>query len=241
MFGCSTSSLKLIIDLDGTVLFAEERPGALVIKGRRRNTFLATETIEALRGWELILATGRSISSTLEIKEAMEKRGLIISGAVAENGGIVITEETTYLTSSIWQSEISILKDSNYPYLKEFMTCLALLKPTSEELSKVRISLNQDHYLLQDGNKVFLLEQGISKRKALEYLLGDDLFSCCGIGNDLNDLDWLQMVAISAAPAGVKDEVALLVQSKCGIMANQTGHGSIPEIIDVIKARLSDS
>lgn len=241
MFGCSTSSLKLIIDLDGTVLFAEERPGALVIKGRRRNTFLATETIEALRGWELILATGRSISSTLEIKEAMEKRGLIISGAVAENGGIAITEETTYLTSSIWQSEISLLKDSNYPYLKEFMTCLALLKPTSEELSKVRISLNQDHYLLQDGNKVFLLEQGISKRKALEYLLGDDLFSCCGIGNDLNDLDWLQMVAISAAPAGVKDEVALLVQSKCGIMANQTGHSAIPEIINIIKARLSDS
>lgn len=240
MFGSSTSSLRLIIDLDGTVLFAEERPEAIVIKGRRRNAFLAAETIEALWGWEIIVATGRSIVSALEIKQAMEKRGVTISGVVAENGGAIITEVTNYLTSSIWQSEISFMKDGSYPYLSEFSTCLALLRPTSEELLQVRLGLSQDHYLLEDGNKIFLLEQGIGKRKALEYLLGDDLLSCCGIGNDLNDLDWLQMVAIPAAPGGVKDEVALLVQSRDGIMASQKGHDSIPVIIAMLKKRISD-
>ena len=59
--------VKLIIDLDGTVLFAEERPGALVVKDVAEIRFSLPRQL-ALRGWELILATYRSISSTLEIK-----------------------------------------------------------------------------------------------------------------------------------------------------------------------------
>lgn len=241
MFSSCPPSLRLIIDLDGTVLFAEERPGALEIEGRRRNTYMAAETIEALRGWEIIFATGRSIISALEIKQAMEQRGVIISGVIAENGGSIIAEETRYMTSSVWQSEISLMKASGINFLSEFSTCLAMLRPTPEEILKVRSNLSQGHYLLNDGNKVFILEQGIGKREALEHLLRDALYSCYGIGNDLNDLDWLRTVAIPAAPGGVKDEVASLVLARGGILASQIGHDSIPEIIGILKTRLVDS
>ena len=48
------------------------------------------------------------------------------------------------------------------------------------------------------------------------------------------------MVAISAAPAGVKDEAAHWYNPARNY-GQPNRHGSIPEIIDVIKARLSDS
>jgi hydroxymethylpyrimidine pyrophosphatase-like HAD family hydrolase len=228
----------MVVDLDGTVLFPEERPQALMIKGRRRDSFMAAETLEALQGWEIIIATGRSISSALSIRAIMEERGLKIIGVVAENGGAIITQDTRTLTSSIWQEEINILHARTTLHLSDFSTCLALLKPSPEELSELRSFLSQDHYLLQDGNKTFIFEKGIGKRQALEVLLGDELLSCCGLGNDINDLDWLEVVGIPASPGGVIQEVESLVLSRQGIVANNKGHDSIPEIIEIMKSRI---
>jgi hydroxymethylpyrimidine pyrophosphatase-like HAD family hydrolase len=230
--------LKIVIDLDGTVLFAEERPQAVMIKGRRRNSFVAAETLESLQGWEIIIATGRSISSALSIKAILEERGLKIIGVVAENGGAIITQDTKTLTSLIWQEEMNILQAKTSVHLSDFSTCLALLKPSQEELLEVRSFLSQDHYLLQDDNKTFIYEKGVGKRQALEGLLGDELLSCCGMGNDINDLDWLEVVGIPASPGGVIQEVESLVLSRQGIVAINKGHDSIPEIIEIMKSRI---
>ena len=239
MSSSCSPALKMVIDLDGTILFAEERPDALMIQGRRRNSFIAAETLAALQGWEIIIATGRSIRSALSIRAIMEEQGLKITGVVAENGGAIITHSTSLLTTSIWQDEISLFKRGTIAHLSEFATCLALLKPSPEELLQARSRLSQEHYLLLDGNKTFVFEKGIGKRQGLELLLGDELGSCCGMGNDMNDLDWLEVVGIPASPGGVSQEVEALVRSRQGIVAVKKGHDAIPEIIRTLKSRVS--
>ncbi|MDD4401757.1 MAG: HAD hydrolase family protein [Desulfitobacteriaceae bacterium] len=237
MSSCSASEMKLILDLDGTVLFAEKRPGAIAIEGRRRPAFLASETVDALHGCEVIIATGRSSKSAIIIGKIMKLLGIKISGIVAENGGVIISSKQKLLTSPAWQEDIRPLKRDLPSNIKEFSTCLALLKPQPDEILQAKSVLGKKYYLLPDGSKTFFIEKGIGKLQALKQLLADDLQCCYGIGNDLNDLDWLQAVGVPSSPSGVLKEVSDLVRARNGIVASQSGHDAIPEIIEIFKSR----
>ncbi len=231
----------LILDIDGTLLFADEKPASIVIKGRRRNSYMARETIQLLReiqeSYNIVLATGRSLLSVQSICKLLAKEGVYFKGAVAENGGLYQKDnEVEYLVSQQWMhqiKEIALHFDSMVQL--EFTTCLALLRPTNSDINKALDlfqAANCRANLLRDGNKIFFLSGKVNKRNGLTYLLGEKQLSlAAGVGNDINDLEWLKTVRKPAAPACAGEKVLETVTAANGIISKSTGHKGIAELL----------
>jgi hydroxymethylpyrimidine pyrophosphatase-like HAD family hydrolase len=235
----------LILDLDGTLLFAQEKPGAIAIQGRRRNSYLAIETIQILRelqeSYDIILATGRSLLSIQIICKMMETNGVKLSGVVAENGGLIQQDDQVeYLVSHSWRQQVQALAQQLGDMAQvEFSTCLALIRPTHAEIEQARDffqAMNGRAKLLKDGNKVFFLEENIDKRNALAHLLGEtQLAMATGVGNDSNDIEWLKAVKNPAAPACAGEKVLETVTARKGFISQSTGHTGIAELLTGFK------
>lgn len=231
----------LILDLDGTLFFADEKPGAVAIKGRRRNSYLAIETIQLLRklqeSYSIILATGRSLLSIQLICKLMETNGVYIKGLVAENGGLYQnTSGVEHMVSEQWMQQVQeVALHFEGIVQSEFTTCLALLRPTVDNIDQARElfqAMDCRVQLLKDGNKMFFLAEEVDKRHGLAYLLGEkQLASAIGIGNDTNDLEWLKAVAIPAAPACAGAKALETVRAMGGIISKSTGHEGIEELL----------
>lgn len=232
----------IILDLDGTLLFAEERPNALMVPGRRRNSYMATETIELLKiiqvRRQIVLATGRSRASVVAIIEDLRAAGVRISGSTAENGGIWIDESgiAVFFTEREWIRRAKRIEEHMAGMIQnEFESCVALLKPDQPALDRLDELTSQwglEHRRLRDGNKLFILAPGIDKKHALELMLGGEaLNGAWGAGNDLNDLDWMREVEWSAAPACARDELLHSINEKQGMISVQRGHAGIAEIL----------
>jgi len=231
----------LILDLDGTLFFADEKPGSMVIKGRRRDSYMAIETIRILRelqeSYDIILATGRSLLSIQLICKLMETKGVNIKGVVAENGGLYQQgNKVEYLVSQPWMQHVQelVLHFGSIVQL-EFTTCLALLRPTNSNINQALDLFQAMDYkvnLWRDGNKVFFLSENIDKRNALVHLLGEkQLAMATGVGNDINDLEWLKVVKRPAAPACAGEKVLEKVTAMKGIVSQSTGHEGIAELL----------
>jgi hydroxymethylpyrimidine pyrophosphatase-like HAD family hydrolase len=236
------------LDLDGTLLFQEYLPNALVIEGRRRNSYIAMETIAALKdlqaGYDLVLATGRSVSSVMTISNQLEGQGVRIKGMVAENGGAWIGEdrEVVFMVSEKWMEGVSAaLQVLVEGVFAEFKTCLVLLKPQPEKVEQATDFFWQrglNFRLLPDGNKLFVLAENTDKRNGLLEFLGDKSMKLAvGIGNDLNDLEWLQVVNLAAAPRCAKEEVIQAVSAMKGMISENKGHQGIQEILVALQKR----
>lgn len=235
----------LILDLDGTLLFAEFQPGALVIEGRRRNSYLARETISALQNlqsyFDLVLATGRSVTSVKMIANRLAGQGIRIKGMVAENGGAWIDKEgkVAYLVSTEWMEAVravqGMLSDGVFT---EFSTCLALLKPSPLAIQQSTDWFRQQglsYRVFPDGNKLFILSASTDKRNGLLKFLGaNKLKQAVGVGNDLNDLEWLREVKLAAAPGCAHQEVLSSVIGLKGMVSAAKGHQGILEILGSI-------
>lgn len=232
----------VILDLDGTLLFAEERPAGLMVSGRRRNSYMARETIELLRGFQekrrIILATGRSRSSVMVINRSLEEEGIKISGAAAENGGIWIDGRgaARFLAPDDWISRAKPIEQHMAGMIQdEFESCVALLKPDEavlQRLDEITAEWGLEHRRLQDGNKLFILAPEVDKKHALELMLGRNaLEKAWGIGNDMNDLDWMEAVEIPAAPACARNELLEAVEKRQGLISASRGHDGIKEIL----------
>ena len=233
---------NLILDLDGTLLFGENSPGALVVKGRRRDSYLAGETLSHLhtlqKSYEIILATGRSLQSAWLISSMLSGVGIRVGGMVAENGGVWVDREgeVQVLASKVWLEVtgrvVSAVSDTAQT---EFVTCLALLSPSTEVTNQARRAYSEAGLafrLLPDGNKLFLLASNINKNSALTYGLGaDKLQNAAGAGNDTNDIDWLQNIANPACTGCSKEEVKKTVLEKGGVVSRAESHAGIQEIL----------
>lgn len=234
---------NLILDLDGTIFFSENRPGSLAIKGRRRDSFLARETQDALRYlqriYNVILATGRSLPSVKCIADLLSEEGLYVKGIAAENGGIWVNGrgEAYYLVSNEWmeavREAVSVMGSTAQG---EFITCLALLSPQSEDVLKALNffqKLNLEYTLLKDGNKLFVLSKHVNKFNALTHGIGKKQLSLSiGVGNDLNDVEWLKKVKFPSCPGCSKDEVKEIIINKGGFVTCKTGHDGILEVLN---------
>ncbi len=235
----------LIMDLDGTLLFGEERPGAFMVPGRRRHSYMARETIELLRQIQekrhIVLATGRSRLSALFIINGLREQGLVIHGAAAENGGIWIDsrDECECFVDLAWIDHAKMIETSLPELIQaEFESCVALLNPQASDLIALDNTIEGlalEHRRLKDGNKLFILALEVDKKHALERVLGyASLHSAWGIGNDLNDLDWMKEVDVSAAPACARDELLLTVKQNRGYISEQGGHAGIADILSTL-------
>lgn len=233
---------NLILDLDGTILFSEYRPCSIVIKGRRRDSYLALETVRMLHSlqnkYNIFFATGRSELSARDISGKMTGEGVPISGIAAENGGVWVYKggPAQYLAGSKWiDATGSIALVMGNTAQREFITCLALVKPDEEELAQAMALYKEAGLkfdLLYDGNKVFFLESGTNKKKALIAGLGAEEFSSSsGVGNDINDLDWLMNIKDPACPDCSKEEVKRAVGGKGGMISLNRGHDGILELL----------
>lgn len=234
--------INLILDLDGTLLFAENQPGALVVKGRRRDSYLARETLAHLytlqNTCDIILATGRSLPSAMSISAMLSDAGIQLTGMVAENGGVWVGSEgeVQVLASKTWIETTgrigTVVADIAQT---EFVTCLALLSPSTEVTNQARRAYSEAGLafrLLPDGNKLFLLAGNINKYSALTYGLGADrLQNAAGAGNDTNDIDWLQNIANPACTGCSKEEVKKTVLEKGGVVSRAESHAGIQELL----------
>ena len=231
----------LILDIDGTLLFAAPQPGALVVKGRRRDSFLARETIHVLvclqEKYDLYLATGRSENSSRVISEMMSREGIIISGMAAENGGVWVDVNgiARYLVSEEWigatRKAVSVMGNLAQD---EFKTCLALLRPEPDDIQRalsVYMNAKLQFRLLQDGNKLFVLERSVCKKQALVYGIGTSFSLSAGAGNDLNDLNWLECIEFPICTSCSKEEVKQAVSNKSGYISPKNGHEGIQDAL----------
>lgn len=234
----------MILDLDGTLLFGEQGPGALVIKGRRRNSYLARETLIALSSlqstYHIYLATGRSLQSAGSISDMLSGEGIHISGIVAENGGVWVGSEgnTHYLASKTWLEATNKARSAVGGIVQEeFVTCLALLSPQPEEISQalsVYSEANLKFHLFKDGNKLFVLAGNISKKNALNHGLGvEKLGGSVGAGNDLNDMEWLKSISLPGCTGCSKEEIKKMVLEKKGLVSRAKSHAGILEILNL--------
>jgi len=235
---------SLILDLDGTLLFAENHPGALVIKGRRRDSYLAGGTLERLRTlqkiYDIILATGRSLQSAMSISSMLTDAGIHTGGMAVENGGVWVDREgkAQVLAGRAWiKTTRRVLSTVTDIARTEFVTCLALLSPSSAAAEYVLGAYTEaglEFRLLQDGNKLFVLAGNISKNSALTYGLGAErLRNAVGAGNDTNDIDWLKTIACPACTGCSKGEVKKTVLERGGVVSRAEGHAGIQEILDL--------
>jgi len=233
---------NLILDLDGTLLFAENQPGALVVKGRRRDSYLAGETLARLytlqNSHDIILATGRSLLSAMSIATMLSDAGIRLTGMVAENGGVWVGGQgkVQVLTSNAWIETTRRIGTAVAAIAQtEFATCLALLSPSTEVTNQARRAYSEAglaYRLLPDGNKLFLLAGNINKNGALTYGLGvERLQNAAGAGNDTNDIDWLRTIAYPACTSCSKGEVKKTVLEKGGLVSRAEGHAGIQEIL----------
>lgn len=233
---------NLILDLDGTILFSEYRAGSIVIKGRRRDSYLALETVKMLHSiqkkYNIFLATGRSELSARDILGKMAGEGVSVCGIAAENGGVWVYKggPAQYLTGGKWidtTGKIALAMGSTAQ--RDFITCLALVKPVEEELAQASKLYNEAGFkfdILYDGNKVFFLESGTNKKKALITGIGDkEFYSSSGIGNDINDLNWLISINNPACPSCSKTEVKIAVTEKGGMVSPGRGHDGILQLL----------
>lgn len=239
----------VILDLDGTLLFAEERSGSLMIPGRRRNSYMAPETMENLKALQakcrIVLATGRSRVSTRSIIDSLDGQGVRISAATAENGGIWLgPDSTVFFAAPEWIGQAKRIEERMEEGVSgiiqdEFESCVALLKPDTAALTlldQLTAAWNLEHRRLRDGNKLFILAPGVDKRHALEAMLGQEaLQSAWGVGNDFNDLDWMREVELSAAPACAKGELLESVSLQNGLIATARGHDGINQILTYLE------
>jgi len=234
----------LILDIDGTLLFAFPQPCALAVKGRRRDSYLARETIRILASlqekYDLYLATGRSENSSRIISEMMSYEGIIISGMAAENGGVWVDVNgiARYLVSEEWigatRRAVSVMGNLAQD---EFKTCLALLRPEPDDIQRalsVYINAKLQFRLLQDGNKLFVLERNVCKKQALVYGLGTHFTLSAGAGNDLNDLNWLKYINFPMCTDCSKDEVKRAVTRKHGYLSPKNGHDGIQDALNFL-------
>lgn len=252
----------LVLDIDGTLLHTAPIEGGIVVSGRTRPAYFAPRTVEmlALLGQHssIVLATGRSWGSVHAAVEMLQQRSVTIVGVCVENGARnarVMPAGTPGAWNVLephrdWERLRQLLDADGDPacppfeWQHDFESCLVARADTREWAAQLQVALlvraaryEPELQCFCDGRKVFLIGESVNKWRSLQTLTGCQAADCFGVGDGLNDLCWLEQVALPCTLRGSYPQVIEAVQRAGGIVSSQEGHAGIAEVLGLLLHR----
>lgn len=251
----------LVLDIDGTLLHTAPVVGGSVVPGRTRPAFFAPQTVEVLallgQHSRIVLATGRSWESVRAAVEMLHAGGVAIAGLCVENGARNATmragvpgEWCVLEPHRDWERLRRLLDDEPaagwppFEWQGDFESCLVARASTRQEAAQLAVGLaahaarhEPGLQVFCDGRKVFVIGESVNKWRSLQTLMKCQAADMCGVGDGLNDLCWLEQVALPCTLRGSYPEVIDLVRRAGGIVSSQEGHAGITEVLGLLLRR----
>ena len=243
-----------IFDLDGTLLHPDSVVDGFQVSGRRRCSYLATSTVNALRRlslrFSIVLATARSWDASRAVLSYLEENGVPLFAHILEDGGIVSRDGSLLRVGQPWNQEelrrVVIRSRAQLPPFElqsDYSSCLVARTSSPAEAKLLWKGLRQlidsgwpEVRGYTDGSKLFLLVNVIDKWAALSRLLGRSATSAVGIGDGVNDICWLSQVSVPCTFTNAPPRVRQTVIDRYGMISRESGHKGCVELIERLES-----
>ncbi|BCM92258.1 hypothetical protein IAD21_04137 [Abditibacteriota bacterium] len=247
----------LILDLDFTLLHLEYLPGSLEVPGRTRSAWIAPQTVELLAALQthcaIVLATARSWDGTHWVADGLAERGVNVAGVVLEDGALVgsmdqLSEFDPSFDVTALRARVEAEKTDDWPAFDwqfDFKACLVARCETRDEAAHLsaifarRYATKSPCRVYRDGRKTYILPRSADKWSALQQLLGEAASEAAGIGDGVNDVVWLPLVAHPATFASAEKHLVEAVLNRGGYVSSLDGHDGIADILRVTGERVA--
>jgi len=224
----------LAVDLDGTLLHPESKPGALAVQGFTGVRYFSRAAADLLtdlsRLLPVLIVTGRNARSVQKMTDQLPH--LILGGFVLENGMISRTAlPSGRPENDPWAGAAARLP--GWRRLTDYENCLAMVAPPDAPdplgtLEKVLHACGDGCRLHREGPKVFAYPRKPGKLAGV-LELGFDPF--IALGDEWNDADLLEACKYPGTLISASETVREIVGRKNGYCAPAASHAGTEDLL----------
>ncbi len=246
--------IAFVMDLDGTINHKDHIKDGFYVKGRVSDSFIAPKVMEKLArlSWviDIIVATGRAVSTVSDFKKHFEKNGVKIKAWILEHGAFCpqyplwaneVLKEIDL--NDIFKRLVKIIKKQKLPIdyekYKNDHKGMILLSGKGAVMGEYLIDLSS-HILknrfrtITGKRKIAIIPAKGEKFNAFQYLFGKTHSLLFAAGDQPDDLFLLKNSVYAFAPFDSSPIVKNYIKKRKGYISGKKSHDGTMEFLDII-------